>query len=53
MEKNILLNLKMAKNTIKSYWKIKKTGTEINFLPSKEVFSSTKFSSKYNTKKNA
>ena len=34
-----------AKSPIKSIGKSKTTGTKINFLPSKEIFSSTKFSS--------
>ena len=45
MEKEYLVIFKDG-NTVKSLKQIgktKKTGTKINFLPSKEVFSSTKF----------
>ena len=35
----------------KNIGKAKDTGTEITFLPSKKIFSSIKFSSKYNSKK--
>ena len=46
MEKNILLNLinGEAKAPLKISGKSKQTGTQITFLPSKEVFSSIKFS---------
>ena len=46
MEKNILLNLKMVKqkHLLKMIGKSKETGTQITFLPSKEIFSSIKFS---------
>ena len=46
MEKNILLNLIMvkAKFPLKIVGKSKITGTQITFLPSKEIFSSIKFS---------
>ena len=33
-----------AKSPLKQFGKSKETGTEINFLPSKDIFSSTKFS---------
>ena len=39
MEKNILLNLKMeAKAPLKVIGKSKYSGTQITFLPSKEIF---------------
>ena len=53
MVKNILLNLKMvkAKAPLKVNGKSKETGTIITFKPSKEIFSSVKFSEKILTKR--
>ena len=40
-----------AKSSLKAVGKSKDTGTQINFLPSKEIFSSTKFSANILTKR--
>ena len=47
MEWNILLRLKNSKSLkpLKKIGKSSKRGTQITFLPSKEIFSTTKFSS--------
>ena len=42
-----------AKAPLKQIGKSSTTGTKITFLPSNEIFSSTKFSSSINSKKNA